>query len=141
MVRLTWGKRLTSTGTRPKVDTYKFYSDSDHAGDRPATTRSQTGMVFFLNQVPVYWASRKQVQGTAVSSAMAEIYAMADTVRCARLFKWRCEDMGMTIKGPIVLEIDNTQARCWDRTQVSPANESAPLLSTCTTKGNETPSN
>ena len=72
-------------------------------------------LVFFLNQVPVYWASRKQVQGTAVSSAMAEIYAMADTVRCARLFKWRCEDMGMTIKGPIVLEIDNTQAISFQR--------------------------
>ena len=88
-------------------DEIQIYSDSDHGGDRPFTTKSQTGTMIILNGAPVYWSSKKQNDSTAYSSALAEIYALSETVRAARLFAWRCEEMGMQITLPLCVQVDN----------------------------------
>ena len=53
------------------ADNLECYSDSAYGGDKPHVTRSQTGVIVLLNGAPVYWCSRKQIQGTACSSALA----------------------------------------------------------------------
>ena len=89
-------------------DKVSFFCDSDLAGDRALTLRSQTGMIFLLNGMPIYWKSHRQPV-TSVSSAAAEICAMYDAVVAARLYKWRCEEMGMHIPSPLLIQCDNTQ--------------------------------
>jgi hypothetical protein len=88
----------------------EMYCDSDHGGDRPGTTKSQTGMMFCLNNGPVHWSSKKQVDSTACSSALAEIYALSESVRAGRLFAWRAEEMGINVQWPLVLQVDNRAA-------------------------------
>ena len=90
-------------------DTIEIYSDSDHGGDKHLTTRSQSGVMITLNGVPVHWRSSRQPV-TATSSAEAEIYALAEAVKCGRLFNWRCEEMGMQVQWPLTILVDNTQA-------------------------------
>ena len=90
-------------------DTIEVYCDSDHGGDKHLTTRSQSGVLITLNGVPVHWRSSRQPV-TALSSAEAEIYALAEAVKSGRLFNWRCEEMGMEVKWPLEILVDNTQA-------------------------------
>ena len=90
-------------------DSIEIYCDSDHGGDKHLTTRSQSGVIITLNGVPVHWRSCRQPV-TALSSAEAEIYALAEAVKCGRLFNWRCEEMGMEVKWPLTIFVDNTQA-------------------------------
>ena len=96
---------------RNGVDKVECYSDSAYAGDRPHQVRSQTGVVVVLNGAPVYWCSRKQVQGTSYSSAMSEIYALSEAVRCVRLVAFVCDEMGATITVPLCVKVDNKQAK------------------------------
>ena len=49
-------------------------------------------MMITLNGVPVHWRSSRQPV-TALSSAEAEIYALAEAVKCGRLFNWRYEEI------------------------------------------------
>ena len=90
-------------------DSIEIYCDSDHGGDKHLTTRSQSGIIITLNGVPVHWRSARQPV-TALSSAEAEIYALAEAVKCGRLFNWRCEEMGMKVEWPLTILVDNTQA-------------------------------
>ena len=93
----------------PRVigDTWHVYSDSDHAGDTTVgTNRSHTGLVILLNGMPVHWKSNKQPL-TSYSSASAEIYAMSECCREARLIAWVAEEMGREVPYPIVLHVDN----------------------------------
>ena len=91
------------------VDTVEVYSDSDHAGSREVNCRSQSGSMVILNKVPVYWRSKKQ-PSTSISSACAEIYALSETVKEARLFQWRGEELGMKPLSPLSVQVDNAQA-------------------------------
>ena len=78
----------------PRVigDVWRIYSDSDHAGDTTVgTNRSHTGIVILLNGMPVLWKSNKQPK-TAYSSATAEIYAMSECRKEARLIAWIAEE-------------------------------------------------
>ena len=58
------------------------------------------------NGAPVHWRSNKQPI-TAVSSAAAEIYALAEAARDARLNAWKAEEMGLTRPIPIEIQVDN----------------------------------
>ena len=98
------GGRLSTTG-----DVYRFQSDSDHAGDRPLSRKSQTGMFFTLNGIPIHWKSNKQPT-TTDSSAAAEIYALSQAYKEARYFSWKCAEMGMLVPDVVCMEVDNTQA-------------------------------
>ena len=93
----------------PRVvgDTWHVYSDSDHAGDTTVgTNRSHTGLVILLNGMPVHWKSNKQPV-TSYSSACAEVYAMSECCREARLITWVAEEMGRVVPRPIELQVDN----------------------------------
>ena len=96
-------------------DVMETYSDSDHGGDKPHVMRSQTGSLILLNGVPVYWCSKKQTDTTAYSSTMAEIFALSETVRSARLFAFRAQEMGLDITFPLNIKIDSTGARSFQR--------------------------
>jgi hypothetical protein len=90
-----------------KDTTWAVYSDSDHAGDRSMGTRSHTGVALMCNGVMVHWRSKKQPV-TAVSSAAAEIYALAEAVRDTNLHSWRAEELGLTPPKPMEIQVDNT---------------------------------
>ena len=92
-------------------DTLEIYSDSDHAGDKPHTTKSHTGCMIILNGAPIQWISKKQIESTAYSSAMAEIYALSETVRVARSVAWRLEELNMLVQYPLVVKVDNKQSK------------------------------
>ena len=64
-----------------------------------------------LNGAPVFWSSKKQTESTAYSSAMAEIYALAETARAARLFGFRAEELGIKLTWPLNIQVDNDQVR------------------------------
>lgn len=62
---------------------FEVFSDSDHVGDRSLGLRSQTGVVILCNGAPVHWRSNKQ-PSTSISSAAAEVNALAEAARDAR---------------------------------------------------------
>ena len=88
-------------------DTWHIYSDSDHAGDTTVgTNRSHTGIVILLNGMPIHWKSNKQPL-TSYSSACAEIYALSECCREARLIAWVAEEMGRQVTWSLVVHVDN----------------------------------
>ena len=91
VLRYLRANHLQIEGKVTAQNLFECYSDSDHAGDRPVFTQSQTGTLITLNGSPIQWASRKQIQTTATSSALAEIYALSETVRTAQLTAWRLQ--------------------------------------------------
>jgi hypothetical protein len=72
-------------------------------------------MVVMLNGVPVLWSSKKQSDTTAFSSTMAEIFALSETVKAGRLWRWRAQEMGMEMPGPVTVQVDSTGARSFQR--------------------------
>ena len=107
--------KLVLEGVVTNKNDLECYSDSDHGGERPHCTHSQTGVMITLNDVPVQWASRKQTTTTATSSALAEIYALSETARMAQLTSWKIEELGATLPYPIVIQVDNSQAISFQR--------------------------
>ena len=93
---------------------FSMYSDSDHCGDKKHSARSQTGTMCFLNGAPVFWKSKKQTE-TAVSSAMAEIYALSETVQSSCLLGYRAEEMGVRVTWPVCVQVDNNAAVSFQR--------------------------
>ena len=92
---------------RVKGNSWKIYSDSDHGGMiKAGCTRSQTGVIILLNSMPVFWKSNKQPV-TALSSAEAEVYAMMEAVKEARLRLWIAEEAGVQVSYPLTLMVDN----------------------------------
>lgn len=98
-------------------DKVRIYSDSDHGGLRFVDGRSQSGLIVFLNDVPVYWRSNKQVS-VSTSSACAEIYALSDAVKHGRLYQWRGQELGLHIPNPLTVHVDNMQAVAFSRDTV-----------------------
>jgi hypothetical protein len=90
-------------------DEFQFFVDSDHCSDCAYTTRSQSGILIFLNGCPVEWASRRQPV-TAVSPAEAEVYAMREGVVAGRLVQWVAEEMAIQVAWPFLIKSDSTQA-------------------------------
>ena len=62
--------------------------------------------MILLNGMPVHWRSNKQPV-TSISSAQAEIYAMSETARDARLRLWVHEELGGTVAYPFHILVDN----------------------------------
>ena len=94
--------------TRDKLE---IYSDSDHAGDKLHTMKSHTGSMIILNSAPIQWVSKKQIESTAYSSAMAETYALSEIVRVARSVAWRLEELNVIVQYPLVVKVDNKQSK------------------------------
>ena len=100
---------FTLVATRPKTpstDEWKFYVDSDLAGEAPRDTTSRTGSISLLNKMPVHWMSKKQPK-TAFSSAASEVFAFSEAVKDARLLLWRAEELGVDVKYPFTMLEDN----------------------------------
>ena len=76
----------------------------------PITTHSHTGSIATINDVPIYWRSKKQAK-TSRSSAEAEIYALSETLADVRLLQWRLTDIGMKVPDIIDIQVDNNQAK------------------------------
>ena len=90
-------------------DHFSVFADSDHHGDKLMTSKSQTGVIVLLNGIPIHWRSNKQPK-TADSPACAEIYALKEGVRDARLLMWVAEEMGVSVSWPFVVNCDSKQA-------------------------------
>eukprot|EP00658_Telonema_sp_P-2_P017024 TRINITY_DN16590_c0_g1_i4.p1 TRINITY_DN16590_c0_g1~~TRINITY_DN16590_c0_g1_i4.p1 ORF type:complete len:119 (+),score=8.86 TRINITY_DN16590_c0_g1_i4:462-818(+) len=56
--------------------------------------------------MPVTWVSKKQPV-TAISSAVAEIYAFSEAVKHAQFLVWRMEDVEHQVERPIKILEDN----------------------------------
>ena len=60
-----------------------------------------------MNNMPIHWVTRKQPI-TSTNSASAEIHAAGDAVKDANLMKWVQGEIGLIVKWPYDLHIDNT---------------------------------
>ena len=69
-------------------------------------TQSRTGVMILCNGCPVQWRSNKQPI-TSTSSAAAEIYALSEGVKDARLLMWCAEELRIPTKYPIDIKVDN----------------------------------
>ena len=72
-------------------------------------------MMFLLNGAPIFWMSRKQSMMTAFSSALAEIFALSESVRAAQLLVWRAEELGARVTWPLCIQVDNNQSITFQR--------------------------
>ncbi len=82
--------------------------DSDWGGC-PVSRLSTTGYMFFLNNAPISWASKKQ-QAPAQSSAEAEYYALGMAGQEAMYLRQLCVDFGINIEKPTVMRSDSEGA-------------------------------
>ena len=84
------------------------YCNSDWAGD--AETRiSVTGFIIYLLGVPICWRSKGQ-KGVTLSSSEAEYAAMSEAVKENRFVYYLLENLGISVKLPINVRIDNIGA-------------------------------
>ena len=79
-LRKTTDFRLGGTMLLGMDDQFSTFIDSGHHGDRLTTSKSQTGVLILLNEIPVHWRSNRQPK-TADSPACAETYALKECVR------------------------------------------------------------
>ncbi len=84
-------------------------------GRRQAVIRKAiTGVVFLCNGMPIHWRSKKQ-PATSTSSAAAESYASSEAVRDAQVRLFIAEEMGITVKYPKEIFIDNAAGAIFQR--------------------------
>ena len=79
--------------------------DSDNAGDS-ITRRSRTGFIVRLNNLPIYWMSKKQSR-IETSSFGSEFIAMKQCCEYIRGLKYKLRMMGIPVEGPAYTYGDN----------------------------------
>ena len=84
------------------------YSDSDWAGDKD-TRLSVSGFVIYLLGVPICWRSKQQ-RSVALSSSEAEYIALSEAAKEVKFVYQVLESMGIKVKMPIVIKVDNVGA-------------------------------
>lgn len=84
------------------------FTDSDYACD-PETRRSVSGYVIFVHGVPICWRSQAQ-RSVTLSSTEAEWIAMSEAVKDVIFLMHLVEGMGITIRYPITVRVDNVGA-------------------------------
>jgi hypothetical protein len=84
------------------------YSDSDWAGDKQ-TRRSVSGFIMFLCGVPIMWRSKQQ-KAVTLSSTEAEFYAASESVKEILFVVQVLIDLGVPVKTPITVRVDNMGA-------------------------------
>lgn len=92
------GKGLTLTG----------FADADHAHNQ-VDRRSTSGRIIFLGRGILSWKSKRQV-GCEGSSYGSELRAMAATATELRGYRMFLRGIGVPIKGPSLLYVDNAAA-------------------------------
>ena len=85
--------------------TIRVYVDSDHAGDL-ITHRSHTGFIVFLNNLPIYWSSKKQ--GSCETSTFgSKFVAMKQATEYVRGLRFKLQMFGITVDEPAFVFGDN----------------------------------
>jgi len=112
-VKFVLGTKLKGLKMNPKMGpdglwTLEVYSDSDWAGD-PNDQKSVGCHIIFLNGVPIAWTSRSQ-KVASLSSSEAEFYACAEAVREAPFVAQILLFLGIPVKTPVNVWIDNVGA-------------------------------
>ena len=100
---------------------WHLYNESDHAGDHAINgTKSVTGVVFLRYSYVMGCqytgdSSKKQPATLKSSTAAAEIYAFSEAVRDAQVRFFIAEEMGIEIKYPMEIFIDNAAGVSFQR--------------------------
>ena len=92
------------------------YTDSDWAGDMD-NRRSVGGYMIFLNGVLISWRSKLQ-KVVSLSSAEAEFYALSEAVKEIPFIVNVLEFVGIKVKKPIDVYVDNVGAIYMSKSQV-----------------------
>ena len=93
---------------RTRKNVWTTYVDSDWAGEKDYShTKSQTGVIILLNGLPIFWRSNKQPD-TSLSSAQAEVYALAEAARDVSLRFWIAEELMLQVTWPAAILVDNS---------------------------------
>ena len=105
------------------MDAWRFYCDSDHAGNQEVQNRrrSQNGLVITHNDAPVFWQSKASSVAFAtprigeahadISSGAVEIFAAGNATMDIMSVSYPTEELGMEFPYPFTLEVDNDTAR------------------------------
>lgn len=81
------------------------YVDADHAGDR-VTRRSHTGIIIFVNNMPILWHSKKQ--STVESSTFGSEYiALRQATEMIEGLRYKLRTFGVPLDGPAYTFCDN----------------------------------
>ncbi|KAI2499840.1 hypothetical protein MHU86_14657 [Fragilaria crotonensis] len=83
----------------------RMFVDSNYAGDK-RTRRSRTGLILFLNMVPIVWFSKKQATIKA-SVFGAELVAMKQGMECLRGLRYKLRMEGVAISDSSYIYEDN----------------------------------
>ena len=101
---------------------WRFYSDSDHAGNREVQNkrRSQNGFIALHNGAVVDWYSKASPVAFAsadigeahadVSSAAVEAYAIGNATFHMMGMSYSVEGMGLQMDKPFIVEVENQAA-------------------------------
>jgi hypothetical protein len=96
--------------SRGKMVSMQCFVDADHASNR--VTRSQTGIVIFLNRAPIVWYSKRQ---NAVESSTfgSKFIVMKSAVEMLQALGYKLQSFGIPIDGPILvtMNLSSIQAR------------------------------
>jgi len=79
--------------------------DADHASDS-VTRKSRTGFLIYLNNVLVYWMSKKQASVES-STFGSEFCAMKTCCEYVRGLRYKLRMMGIPVYGPTFIYGDN----------------------------------
>jgi hypothetical protein len=97
---------------QPKLEnglyTLEGISDSEYAGDKD-TRISVYGYVIYFCGAPIAWKS-KSGKSVTLSSTEAEYFAISEVAKEIMFIKQVIESMGMKIRLPIVIKVDNVGA-------------------------------
>ena len=112
-VKFVLGTKSKGLKLAPRLDpndlwTLEVYSDSDWAGD-PDDRKSVGCYIIFLNGVPIAWRSKSQ-KVVSLSSSEAEFYACAEAVREVPFVAQILLFLGIPVKTPVNVWIDNVGA-------------------------------
>ena len=86
-----------------------LWTNSDWAGDKD-DRRSISGYMLFLNEVLIAWRSKSQ-KTVALSSSEAEFYSCSEGVREIPFIVQICLFLGIPVKLPVDVKIDNMGAK------------------------------
>ena len=81
------------------------FEDANHAGDA-SNRRSQTGVLIFINRVPIHWFSEQQSTVEA-STFGAEFNAMKASVKMIEALRYKLRMFGVPLTGPANIFCDN----------------------------------
>ena len=103
-----YGLRLNAREDKREV-TIETFVDAEWAGDEE-TRLSVSGYVMFLNGSLINWRSRAQ-QSVTLSSCESEYVSLAEAVRDLKYCRMMCEGVGLIVKLPMIVRIDNVGAK------------------------------